>query len=71
MVAVHVRMVSESVLFKSLYIYEGIRGLIDIIVGNRHGDESSNPGQDCLSSHSTNSLWKSMNPIILPPATGE
>ena len=36
-------------------------------VGNGHGDTSSNPGQDCIS-HSTNTLGKGMNPIILPPA---
>ena len=33
-----------------------------IVVGNGHGDKSSNPG------HSTNTLGKGMNPIILPPA---
>ena len=33
--------------------------------GNGHGDES-----DCIS-HSTNTLGKGMNPIILPPAMGK
>ena len=33
-----------------------------IVVGNGHGDTSSNPG------HSTNTLGKGMNPIILPLA---
>ena len=36
-----------------------------IIVGNGHGDET-----DCIS-HSTNTLGKGMNPIILPPAMGK
>ena len=36
-----------------------------IVVGNGHGDTSSNPGRD---SHSTNTLGKGINPIILPPA---
>ena len=40
-------------------------GIMVIIVGNRHGDTSSNPG------HSTNTLRKGMNPIILPPAMGK
>ena len=38
-----------------------------IVVGNRHGDTSSNPGRDLIS-HSTN---KGMNPIILPPSIGK
>ena len=39
-----------------------------IVVGNGHGDTSSNPGRDWCISHSTNTLGKGMNPIILPPA---
>ena len=39
-----------------------------IVVGNGHGDTSSNPGQD---SHSTNTIGKGMNPIILSPAMGK
>ena len=39
-----------------------------ILTGNGHGDMSSN--SDCIS-HSTNTLGKGMNPIILPPAMGE
>ena len=39
-----------------------------IIIGNGHDDTSSNPGQaDCIS-HSTDTLGKDMNPIILLPA---
>ena len=38
-----------------------------IIVGNGHGDTSSNP---CISD-STNTLVKGTNPIILPPAMGK
>ena len=45
----------------------GARGVIVIVVGNGHGDTSSNPEQDCIS-HSSNTLGKGMNPIILTPA---
>ena len=48
----------------------GARGVMVIIVGNGHGDASSNPGRDCIS-HRTNTLQKGMNPIILPPAMGK
>ena len=42
-----------------------------IVVGNGHGNASSNPGKtDCIS-HSTNTLGKGRNPIILPPAIGK
>ena len=52
-------------------VYGGDRGVMVIIVGNGHGDTSSNPGEtDCIS-HSTNTLGKGMNPIILPPAIGK
>ena len=50
--------------------YGGARGVMVIVLGNRHGDTSSNPGRDCIS-HSTNTLGKGMNPIILPPAMGK
>ena len=40
-----------------------------IVVGNGLRDTSSNPGRDWL--HSTNTLGKGMNPIILPPAMGK
>ena len=48
------------------------RGVVVIVVGNGLGDTSSNPGRetDCIS-HSTNTLGKGMNPIILPPAMGK
>ena len=45
--------------------YGGARGVKVIVVGNGHGDTSSNP--DCIS-NSTNTPGKGMNPIILPPA---
>ena len=45
----------------------GARGVMVIVVGIEHDDTSSNPGRDCIS-HSTNTLGKGMNPIILPPA---
>ena len=47
----------------------GARGVVVIVVGNGHGDTSSNPGPDWL--HSTNTLGEDMNPIILPPAMGK
>ena len=48
----------------------GARGVMVIVVGNEHGDMSSNPGRDCIS-HSTNTFGKGMNSIILPPAMGK
>ena len=42
----------------------GACGVMVIIVGNGHGEN------DCIS-HSTNTLGKGMNPIILPPAMGK
>ena len=44
-------------------------GVVVIAVGNEHGDTSSNPGWYWL--HSTNTIGKGMNPIILPPAMGK
>ena len=42
-----------------------------IVVGNGHGDKSSNLDEtDCIS-RSTNTVGKDMNPIILPPAKGK
>ena len=41
---------------------------MDIVVGNGRGDTSSNLERDYGVSHSTNTLGKGMNPIILPPA---
>ena len=38
-----------------------------IVAGIGHGDTSSNPGLIAFS-HSTNTLGKGINPIILPPA---
>ena len=49
----------------------GARGVMVIVTGYGHGDTSSIPGKtDCIS-HSTNTLGKGMNPIILPPAMGK
>ena len=41
------------------------------IIGNELGDMSSNPEETDGISHSTNTLGKGMNPIILPPAMGK
>ena len=47
--------------------YGGSRGVMVIVVGNEHGDTSSNPGNtDCISL-----ITKGMNLIILPPAMGK
>ena len=51
------------------FTYTG--GVVVIVRGNGHGDTSSNPDEtDCIS-HSTNTLRKGMNPIILHPAMGK
>ena len=42
----------------------GARDVMVIVVGNGHGEI------DCIS-HSTNTLDKGMNPIILPSAMGK
>ena len=49
--------------------FGGAHGVMVIVVGNGHGDTSSNPGRDWL--HCTNTPGKGMNPIILPPAMGK
>ena len=57
--------------YVGFYLFNGARGVMVIVVGNGHGarvqilDEA-----DCIS-HSTNTLGKGMNPIILPPAMGK
>ena len=47
------------------HLYEGARCVMGIVVRNWPDDTSSNPG------HSTNTLGKGMNPIILSPAMGK
>ena len=47
----------------------GVHGVMVIVVGNGQGDTSSNE-IDCIS-HSTNTLGKGMNPVILPLAMGK
>ena len=42
-----------------------------IVVGNGHGDTSSNLDETVCISHRTNTLGKGMNRIILPPAMGK
>ena len=49
----------------------GARGVMVIIIGNGHGDTSSNPGRDWLHFTKDSYLRKGMNPIILPPAMGK
>ena len=49
----------------------GARGVVVIVVENGHGDTSSNLDETDYISHSTNTLGKGMNPIILPPAMGK
>ena len=51
-------------------LYEGASGVMVTIVGNRHGDSSSNPGRGCFISLRANTHGKAMNPTIPPPAMG-
>ena len=49
----------------------GACGVMVIVIGNGHGDTRSNLDEtDCIS-HSTNTLGKGMNPIVLLPAMGK
>ena len=49
----------------------GARGVMVIVVGNGHDERVQILDEaDCIS-HSTNTLGKDMNPIILPPAMGK
>ena len=47
------------------FVNEGTRGVMDMATQVQILDET-----DCIS-HSTNTLGKGMNPIILPPAMGK
>ena len=50
----------------------GACGVMVIVIGNGHGDTSSNPGREWLHFHiALIPLGKGMNPIILPPAMGK
>ena len=49
-----------------LFLYLLTCSVKSIVVGNGHGNLSSNP-----ISQSTNTHGKGMNPIILPPVTGK
>ena len=48
----------------------GDRGVMVIVIGNGHGDTSSNLDEADRISHSLNTLGKGLNPVILPPAVG-
>ena len=60
----------EAKLGTKLLTCGGARGVMVIVIGNGHGDTSSNLRRDCTS-HSTNTRGKGMNPIILPSAIGK
>ena len=47
----------------------GARGVMIIVAGNGHGDTILD--ETVCISHSTNTLGKGMNPIVLPPAMGK
>ena len=49
----------------------GTSGVMVIVVGNGHGAWVQILDETDCSSHSTNTLGKDMNPIILPPAMGK
>ena len=51
--------------------FGGACGVMVIVVGNGHGESSSNPDETNCISHSINTLGKGINPIILPPAMGK
>ena len=38
----------KFVMFTNSQIYQTARGVVVIVVGNKHGDSSSNPGRDWL-----------------------
>ena len=57
-------------LVRHAIVNEGVCHVMVTIVGNGHGDVSSNPWLDCIS-HSANNLGKSINLIILPSAKGK
>ena len=64
---VHIRTLGNSI--KSLMMINGdARGVMVIVVETRRHEFKS--WTDCIS-HSTNTLGKGMNPIILPPAMGK
>ena len=46
-------------------------GVMFILVGNRHGDPSSNPNAAVCISSSANTFRKDMNPTIFSPAMGK
>ena len=54
-----------------IYIYTCVLGETVTAARNGHGDPSSNLNKADYISHSTNTLGKGMNPIILPPAMGK
>ena len=59
-----------QIIWRCPWCFGGARGVMVIIAGIGHGDMNSNPGLIAFS-HSTNTLGKGMNPIILPPAMGK
>ena len=63
--------IQQTLNHKILY-FGGARGVMVIVVGNGHGETSSKSWTRLIAfSHSTNTLGKNMNPIILPPAMGK
>ena len=58
---------SAQLVWKFCYLlnFGVVRGVMDAVVGNRHGDTISNPGRNDCISHSANTLRKGMNPIIV------
>ena len=56
---------AQEQLFYFPHFAGGARGVMVIVVGNGHGDTSSNPGLNAFH------IGKGMNQIILPPAMGK
>ena len=51
-------------------MHGGARGVMVIVIGEWTRRHEFKSWTDCIS-HSTNTLGKGMNPIILPPAMGK
>ena len=48
----------------------GLRGAMETIVGNKHWDTISNPGEDCIS-HRANNPWESFESYYSPSSYWE
>ena len=49
----------------------GTHGVMVIVIGNGHGEQSSNPEQGCFISYSPNTLGKGMHLNVFPQNMGK